>query len=498
MYIYKAKKSSGKSVKYYVELHDHLGTRRRFAGFTDYHATRTYAHNLERLISFKVAGCIFDAEITSFIESLPKRTITRLISIGLLDPKTNEKASPLMIAHKTKPLRSSYVVFEVTGGLLADYKEHLESKELSKNHVKVSIGNCANLISGEKWSFLSDITPQAVNSYINHARSSGVSVRKINSNILSLKGFCTWLCKQGVIDVSPLKDIAKLKVKSGKVVTRRALSRVEIDKLLNGVYSNDNTHYGLSSFERGLVYEVALTTGLRYNEIRTLVRADFDFSRQIITLQGKNAKNGHTAALPLKPTLCDKIEAHFTSNQALPQARAFGGMRGGAGAKMIKVDLEAVGLEYSNDMGKADFHSLRHTFCTMLAKSGVQPQVAQRLMRHSSVDLTMNFYTHILIEDKAEAISQLPSFEVAEAVLTGTNESTENTDNIKGCFLGGNTGENWSNLTNIGCYESAEDCSDLGSKKADNSVFDNELTALDIGTRSRIRTVDLLIKSQLL
>ena len=39
-----------------------------------------YGHNIERLISYKVAGCIFDTELTSFIEALPKRTITRFIS----------------------------------------------------------------------------------------------------------------------------------------------------------------------------------------------------------------------------------------------------------------------------------------------------------------------------------------------------------------------------------------------------------------------------------
>ncbi len=75
---------------------------------------------------------------------------------------------------------------------------------------------------------------------------------------------------------------------------------------------------------------------------------------------------------------------------------------------MINVDLEAVEFEYQNDLGKADFHSLRHTFCILLARSGVQPQIAQKLMRHSSIDLTMNFYTHILMEDKMSAVSQLP------------------------------------------------------------------------------------------
>ncbi len=52
------------------------------------------------------------------------------------------------------------------------------------------------------------------------------------------------------------------------------------------------------------------------------------------------------------------------------------GMQAGAGAKMLKVDLTEAGVAYENDFGKADYHSLRPNFCTMLAKNGVQPQVA--------------------------------------------------------------------------------------------------------------------------
>lgn len=53
---------------------------------------------------------------------------------------------------------------------------------------------------------------------------------------------------------------------------------------------------------------------------------------------------------------------------------------------MLKPDLEAAKIEYENDVGIADLHALRHTFGTLLAQSGVLPQEAQRLMRHSDVN----------------------------------------------------------------------------------------------------------------
>ena len=292
---------------------------------------------------------------------------------------------------------------------------------------------------------------------------------------------------------NPLKGIKKLKVGSDLKVKRRALNELEIKRVLQ-VYSAGNTHHGLDSESRALVYELALTTGLRYNEIKTLERMDFDLTQGTVTVQGKNSKNGHTSTLPLKEGVWDKLKVYFECRPALPHVQAFLGMQSGAGAKMLKTDLEFAGVDYENEYGKADFHSLRHTFCTMLAKSGVQPQVAQRLMRHSSIDLTMNYYTHILIEDKAEAIRQLPNFEVIKGAKTGTSGGVE----IQGCQEGVNRGGNWSKLPKIDCFSGSDKVVNNDNKKAANSLACNELAALNFGTRSRIRTVDLLIKSQLL
>ncbi|MDA1166324.1 MAG: tyrosine-type recombinase/integrase [Planctomycetota bacterium] len=49
---------------------------------------------------------------------------------------------------------------------------------------------------------------------------------------------------------------------------------------------------------------------------------------------------------------------------------------------MLKRNLEAAGIPYQDKAGRfLDFHSLRHTFGTNLARAGVAPKVAQELMR---------------------------------------------------------------------------------------------------------------------
>ena len=69
------------------------------------------------------------------------------------------------------------------------------------------------------------------------------------------------------------------------------------------------------------------------------------------------------------------------------------------------------GLSYVSLDGEIDFHALRHTYGSMLAAAGVHPSVAQKLMRHSTITLTMDLYTHVYSGTDATAIDCLPSFE---------------------------------------------------------------------------------------
>jgi integrase len=50
--------------------------------------------------------------------------------------------------------------------------------------------------------------------------------------------------------------------------------------------------------------------------------------------------------------------------------------------------------------------------------SGVHPKVAQSLARHSDINLTMNRYTHILLETQSDALKTLPNLVNASKMAT--------------------------------------------------------------------------------
>ena len=80
--------------------------------------------------------------------------------------------------------------------------------------------------------------------------------------------------------------------------------------------------------------------------------------------------------------------------------------------KMLQVDLKAAGVPYVDAKGLfADFHALRHTYITNLARSGVSLVAAQKLARHSTPMLTAQRYTHIDLQDQKVAVDRLPSLQ---------------------------------------------------------------------------------------
>ena len=52
-------------------------------------------------------------------------------------------------------------------------------------------------------------------------------------------------------------------------------------------------------------------------------------------------------------------------------------------------------------------HICRHTYCSNMAKSGMNPKTLQYLMGHSDIGTTMNVYTHIGFEDAQDELKRL-------------------------------------------------------------------------------------------
>ena len=61
----------------------------------------------------------------------------------------------------------------------------------------------------------------------------------------------------------------------------------------------------------------------------------------------------------------------------------------------------------THDLPKIRLHDLRHSNATALIQAGVNPRVVQQRLGHSDVNITLNTYTHVLLEMDMEAAQKL-------------------------------------------------------------------------------------------
>lgn len=181
--------------------------------------------------------------------------------------------------------------------------------------------------------------------------------------------------------------------------------------------------------ERALIYRLAVLTGLRANEIRTLRKNSFelDGSPPTVTVEAAFSKHRRQDIQPLHSELVARLHERLATKA--DDELAFHMPK--RPIEAIRIDLRNAGVQYKTKQGFADFHALRHTFITRLMKAGVNAKTAQTLARHRDASLTLNVYSHMELIDQVAALKVLSRLEgeatmqKQRAVVTGTRTGNE-------------------------------------------------------------------------
>ncbi len=56
---------------------------------------------------------------------------------------------------------------------------------------------------------------------------------------------------------------------------------------------------------------------------------------------------------------------------------------------------------------KAHFHTLRHSLATQMLLLGVHPKIASERLRHSTVNLTLDTYSHVLPSMQEDLVTKI-------------------------------------------------------------------------------------------
>ena len=275
-----------------------------------------------------------------------------------------------------------------TGQVLADWSqmigEYREAKKVqgvtegTLYEIALSLRNFERLVS--KCSS-KQITQSAIDKFI-LKRGIEVSRPTLNKDIRNLKTFINW-CRGNRYLNGDLK-LKELKEEERPV---RSLNGTEIKKLLKATES-----YPLMKIRVLL----ALATGLRRGDIDSLKISDIDFEENAISTTSRKTKKS-MASRPVSAEVMAEL-LKFVCSLDVGQEKLFNTKFNHR--KWRKICKEAA-------LADLKFHDLRKTFCSLLAQNGVSTAVTQKLLEHSSPNLTNKVYTNVDPVLRS-AVEQLP------------------------------------------------------------------------------------------
>ena len=262
---------------------------------------------------------------------------------------------------------------------------------------------------------LTDIRGEHIQKLYNDLVKEGYALSTIKIVSAVLNGCMQQALRNGLIERNPVK-LAELPRQTEKT-TRQAMTREQ--QALFMEYAKDSYLYNF--------YAVMFRTGMRNGEMRGLKYADIDKKRNVIHVQRtlKDADGGEYYEDTPK-TRASKRDIPLTAAtlQLLEEQRKFWGF------KVEKIDRYLFCNELGEPLSRArvraetdrlverikvaghDFphitpHVFRHTFATRAIEAGMQPQVLKTILGHSSLAMTMDLYSHVLPETRAEEMEKI-------------------------------------------------------------------------------------------
>ncbi len=221
----------------------------------------------------------------------------------------------------------------------------------------------------------------------------------------ALRSFCRWCVKLSYLGQDPLQSLSQYD--ASPTTIRRAFTPEECERLLLAAPP-----------DRRLIYAVALASGLRANEIRSLRVMDLDVVNKGLHLSENWTKNRRGGFQPLPLDLVDQL-AQSARGKDVAAPLLFNASRRDF-TRLMDDDLKAADIKKRGPGGVVCFHSLRHSFINILLEQGAGAKEVQDLARHQTLSMTMNHYAKSSMKRKRELAEKLgETINIPELPITG-------------------------------------------------------------------------------
>lgn len=254
---------------------------------------------------------------------------------------------------------------------------HIEAKKARLEHWRTKL-------SLKTLHDLDGLLPR-VEKELRRLQTSGLCGKTLTGYADALKSFCHWCKQRGYIEARPLDGLCGFV--STPTVNRRALSLDEIHKLLNVKLDEK------CDAKYRLLYLTALCTGLRRGELFALRVKHLTPSGLTLDAAWTKGRRGGFQHMPkwLVAMLIESAKGKKPTDPLL--------FVPAHSERELRKHCQKAGVAKHTDEGVLVFHGLRHTFITLVERTGAREVYRKAMARHAFNGLTDGVYTHL---DKAE------------------------------------------------------------------------------------------------
>jgi len=278
------------------------------------------------------------------------------------------------------------------------------------------------------------LTGTLIEKWAAHLREAGYSPASIRRKMVTLRVFCGYWVRKGVLQESPFW---RVKLSFGRVEQLpRSLTEREMRALLNQAWRN------YSSVESGVVItdatslrhcdkspasyrrlrdlalvDLLFATGMRVGEVSAVDIHDFFIKEAILRVKGKGGRDrlafivDGTSARIQRAHMEARLRVKTESNALFINAAGSRLSTQGITKTIARLRHEARIKRHITP------HMLRHTVATLLLRNGADIRVVQEFLGHASI-VTTQRYTHITKDHMVRVLRKRhPSFKLNENVL---------------------------------------------------------------------------------
>ncbi|MEN6449959.1 MAG: tyrosine-type recombinase/integrase, partial [Thermoguttaceae bacterium] len=346
---------------------------------------------------------------------------------GLIDP-----AQERMAQQARRPLADH----------VTDFERFLTDKGNTAKHVRMTCGHVRWVVDKCGAKSVADVTGPAVLATIGELRGSGTALRTCNSYLRSIKSFSRWLWRHKRRADDPLCALESFNEETDLRHVRRELSPEEVSWLLTTAEKRTRPEHNMPGADRAMVYRLALGTGFRAGELRSLTSTSFDLASDppTVTVAAAHSKRRREDRQPIRHDLADLLRPWL---EGRPEDERLFARLPGDTARMLRSDLAAARAEwikevpegkereareksdflaYRNAAGDvADFHATRHTYVSGIVAGGASVKTCQELARHSSPSLTIGRYSHARLHDLQRGFGRAAERQAGKPRARGPN-----------------------------------------------------------------------------